>query len=367
MTPQAGIDVPRGRTLPSLTGLRFIAALAVFGTHSVFRIADGHVKNALTQLFTQGYVGVSFFFVLSGFILVWSRREGDTPGAFYQRRVARIVPAYLLALVVSVLWDSLVAPARAGQTILESLASFPALQAWIPVEDIYWGGNLPGWSLSAEAFFYLLFPVLILLMATAKRRWAVVAASIAAVVILPILLDPVLRHSLGYWILYILPAQRLAEFAVGMVLATLMGRGWRFPVPLWLAAVLAVVAYLLAPHIPYAFGLVLVTFLPFVMLIGAVAQADLDGRRSVLATRAMVRLGEWSYAFYLFHFLVLGIVFTAFTQVFADSMTKNVALGLAAIVVALVATVALSGAVYRWYERPLERRIRSPRREGANV
>ncbi len=50
MTPQAGIVVPRRGTLPSLTGLRFIAALAVFGTHSVFRIADGHVKNVLVKL-----------------------------------------------------------------------------------------------------------------------------------------------------------------------------------------------------------------------------------------------------------------------------------------------------------------------------
>ncbi|CAN5367703.1 acyltransferase [soil metagenome] len=358
MTQDESFQVVPTKTLPSLTGLRFLAALAVFGTHSFWRIADGPANTALSLIFTQGFAGVSFFFVLSGFILVWSRRDSDTPRAFYRRRVARIVPTYFLALVLSVAWSVLVKPERAGQAIIESLPSFAALQAWIPVEDIYLGGNLPGWSLSAEAFFYLLFPALIVLMATARRRWMVGAVAVTLIVVVPIVLYPVEKHSVDYWILYVLPAQRLAEFALGMILAILMRRGWRFPIPLWFAVVVAGVAYLLMPHVPHAFNLVLVMALPFLMLVGAVAQSDLDGRRSVLATPVMVRLGEWSYAFYLFHYLVLGVVFTAFAGVFAESMTVNPALGIGAMLVALLVTVAVSAGVYRLYERPLEKRIR---------
>src|SRR5512133_3297128 len=84
--------------LDSLTGLRFLAALLVFAYHA------GSVGTLTGNGITApGRSGVSFFFILSGFLLTWTARPDDTRRAFYQRRVARIVPSYLVALALVLL------------------------------------------------------------------------------------------------------------------------------------------------------------------------------------------------------------------------------------------------------------------------
>jgi peptidoglycan/LPS O-acetylase OafA/YrhL len=72
------------RKLPSLTGLRWVAAMLVFGFHvgTMHVIAEPDYQAAVSRLFTLGLSGVQFFFTLSGFVLVWSARPGDTPLAF---------------------------------------------------------------------------------------------------------------------------------------------------------------------------------------------------------------------------------------------------------------------------------------------
>ena len=100
------------RNLPSLTALRAVAALLVFGFHAVGLLAmfgRGHLGRAAGKLFASGPTGVSFFFLLSGFVLTWSHR-GDAgtsrrplPGAattFWRQRAARILPAYFAAWIL---------------------------------------------------------------------------------------------------------------------------------------------------------------------------------------------------------------------------------------------------------------------------
>ena len=84
----------KGR-LDALTSLRWFAAFAVLLRHV-------GQTNAFPAFVTrhglnQGVIGVSFFFVLSGFVLTWSRSDNDTSAAFYQRRFARLYPAYAVA------------------------------------------------------------------------------------------------------------------------------------------------------------------------------------------------------------------------------------------------------------------------------
>ena len=72
--------------LPSLTGLRWIAAMLVFGFHvgTMGFIAQPQAQAVVSWLFTLGLSGVQFFFILSGFVLVWSARPGDTRRAFWR-------------------------------------------------------------------------------------------------------------------------------------------------------------------------------------------------------------------------------------------------------------------------------------------
>lgn len=350
------------RTLPSLTGLRFAAAFVVFGTHAWWRISDGQVRNALGLLFVNGFAGVSFFFILSGFILVWSMRDGDTAKAFYRRRAARVLPAYFLALVLALVWAIFREPSAAAAKLLESAPSFLLLQSWIPVEDVYYGGNLPGWSLSDEAFFYLLFPALVLLLAPIRRRWVAVAVAVAVLILVPVLLAPTAKAGIAYWAVYILPASRIAEFVLGMSLGLLMRSGWRFPLRPWLALVIAVAVYFTLPAVPLGLRLVAVMTIPFLIVVGAYAQADLDRRGTLFSHPVAVRLGSWSYAIYLLHFTVLGVVFWGFSSALGTSMEDaGTGWGVAAILVSLALSIAAAGAMYVWFEAPLERRLRGPR------
>ena len=80
--------------LDSLTGIRALAAFAVFAHHAHSALIASPGLGHLTR---QGSSGVAFFFVLSGFVLTWSSRPDDTKISFYRRRIARILPLYLLA------------------------------------------------------------------------------------------------------------------------------------------------------------------------------------------------------------------------------------------------------------------------------
>src|SRR5260370_7164480 len=94
------LDVPRPR-LPALTSLRFFAALHVVFFHFLaFKILPS--EGWLGQISSIGYVGVSFFFVLSGFILVYTYAGRDTPARdFWRARFARIYPAFAFSLLLT--------------------------------------------------------------------------------------------------------------------------------------------------------------------------------------------------------------------------------------------------------------------------
>jgi peptidoglycan/LPS O-acetylase OafA/YrhL len=144
----------------------------------------------LADVISNGFIGVSFFFVLSGFILAYSyssriRNSGDV-ALFWWARAARILPAYFLAFLVflpfaiyAVLESA--APRSAAVNAL-AIASFQLTltQAWLPGAALAW--NSPAWSLSVEACFYALFPFLLPRMEKLSSRTLAIAAVTAYVV-----------------------------------------------------------------------------------------------------------------------------------------------------------------------------------------
>src|SRR5688572_27893642 len=93
VTQAAEVVQPKVARLDALTGLRFIAAFMVFVFHAalLFVFADINVSLFLMDIAgTAGHVGVSFFFILSGFVLTWSMKKGDTAPKFWRRRFFKI-------------------------------------------------------------------------------------------------------------------------------------------------------------------------------------------------------------------------------------------------------------------------------------
>src|SRR6185312_14161347 len=256
----AGSRRPR---LLSLTSLRAFAAFAVFTRHAsetFFKVGD---HSSLTR---QGATGVSFFFILSGFVLAWSYRPGDSAGRFYRRRFARIYPAYILMLVLT----QVSVGTRHGFPLVPFLLNGTLVQSWVPSAKIFFTSDMGAWSLGCEAFFYLLFPLLLPLVTRAapRRRWQVLA--LVGVVDLTVALathSPSQASGFGLWLVYIFPVTRLGEFVVGLILAVAVAEGLRVRVSLNQALLVALAAYALAGLVPVYLMWEVFTLVPFSLLV----------------------------------------------------------------------------------------------------
>lgn len=338
---------PVGRSrLPSLTGMRFLAALVVFGFHvgTVHWIDTGPVGAAYTFIVSQGATGVSFFFILSGFVLTWSARPNDTVGRFWQRRFAKIYPNHLVTLLVAIGLAIVTARAVSAGVLAVHLL---LLQAWVPDSGVFYALNTVSWSLSCEVFFYLLFPWLRRWLARipGQRLWGAAAVALAAVWLVPLPVQ-LLPQSLHYWAIWILPVARLPEFIAGMLLARIVLDGrWR-PTRIWPIALVAVAAFICVRWLPEDLRIVAGTAVPFALLIAAIGAADAAGRPTWVRSRTFVRLGEASYAFYLVHHLMLRLM------VRIAGADHSTLVEILLVLLTLGLTLVASFALYRIVERP---------------
>ncbi|MFB6894724.1 acyltransferase family protein [Kitasatospora sp. NPDC056327] len=367
---------PRGSLagrLPSLTGLRFPAALLVFVFHaslpydSVRLLADDAAQKRFTDLSAQtGALGVTFFFALSGFVLTWSAREGDTARAFWRRRYVKIVPNYVVAWALALLLFA-GATTEAWRAALNLLM----LQVYVPDFLTNFSVNPPGWSLAAEAVFYLCFPLLHLwikrIQADRLKYWiAGTVAGIVATVAVAYTVVPAgtammdnepTTSATQYWFAYVLPFPRLLDFALGILVArAVMAGRWRNIGMVW-SSVLLAASFVAASYVPHIWGQRAVTVVPAVLLIAAGAIADNEGRPSAVRNRVMVWLGEVSFAFYLLHYVVIATT----RRVLGAGLYSGPAT-VALLVVEFVITLLASWALYALVERPITRRWSRPRK-----
>lgn len=338
-----------------MTGLRFVAAFVVLNFHMLGALYFKSPISAMTHAFVQGPVGVSFFFILSGFVLTWSHSPGDGPGAFYRRRFARIGPLHVatwaLAGVLLFVFFSL--PSAAAM-----VAALLLLVPWIPGYSYQPPMNGPSWSLGCEMFFYALFPVLLVRAQKLSRqaRRLGMAALILLVFLFAAASVPDHANTPSAWALYFFPPVRLVEFALGILLAKEVQDGKLPRVSLLGASLLALAAYTVDSWAPRPLQPVAVTVVPFALLIVAAAQADVARTRSLWRTAPMVRLGTWSFALYMIHAPILLVYSHYIRGQLNDGQTVVVGMSIVA------AAIASSAFLYRFVERPLEARLRPKRR-----
>ncbi|MEU6074148.1 acyltransferase [Micromonospora sp. NPDC047074] len=344
--------------LPSLTGLRWVAALLVFGFHAgtMGIIAEPGHKAVVDFVFTLGLSGVQFFFILSGFVLVWSARPTDTRRAFWRRRVAKIWPSHVL------LWAlALAAAAWFADPVdrLVALENLFLLQAWDPRPGHFYSINTVSWSLSCEFFFYLCLPLALPLIRRA-RPWALWTV-VVAVPLLILALWPaqaLVPEESRWWFTQIFPPVRSLEFWMGVAAAELMRRGrWRGP-SLPVASLLFVATWVIAAQWVRAELWAALLSVAYILIIAAAADADVRGRRSPWRSRPMVWLGEVSFAFYLVHVLVMISVLRLtgdWGVGFPGWWGPAVVLGF------LLVNLVLAGLVHRYVETPMMRLL-TPRR-----
>jgi peptidoglycan/LPS O-acetylase OafA/YrhL len=238
------------------------------------------------------------------------------------------------------------------------------LQSWVPSETVYFATNAVFWTLSCEAFFYLVFPPIHRIV----RGWTVrqaVTGIVVLVAAVEVLASAVWLSGGGpvlHWAEVVFPVSRAAEFVLGVLLGVMAAQGVRRSPSLGVAVALAGAAFVVANLVPAAFRDVAVTLVPFALLIWAAAQADLAGRRSLFRSRPIVALGTWSYAFYLVHSLVMMAWFEGLHRAgIVQSPLTAVPLVLA-VCGALACALAAAWLLHKTVEVPWERRLRPRRR-----
>ncbi|MDB6442554.1 acyltransferase [Pseudomonas sp. 21TX0197] len=309
--------------LDSLTGFRFVAAALVFFFHaSLTKIigfnpfADQHIVAGFQRLFSVGgWLGVSFFFVLSGFVITWSARRDDTLGAFWRRRLVKIYPNHLVTFVLAMILFAV--PLTAVSAWLPNLL---LVHAWVPDMSVFLSVNGPSWSLCCELVFYLAFPFLLraLWKVGEDRLWLTAGLTVCAMAVTHWLIAEVVDDapqiaeypiSLSqWWLAYYFPPLRLFEFVLGMLMARILMTGRWIAIPVAPTLALAAATYFLAGEMPFIYSLSLTTVIPIALLITSLAAADVAQLKSWFRHPLMVWLGEISFGFYMVHLLIMMCV-----------------------------------------------------------
>ena len=355
----------RRPAIQTLTSLRFFAAfwVVLFHVHGIGLNTGGSV--AYLDFALLGYLGVSFFFVLSGFILVYVYAgRSVTKGEFWQARFARIYPVYLFSLLVSLgtlmhFWP-VTQQRHLGAFVL--IAHPLLIEAWFPQLLLTW--NPVAWTLSAEAFFYLLFPFI--LPRLEKLEWPRLRVCLVCFWLTTLIFTGayVLLHPDGvmhttaadnqlFWlgVIKLNPIVRLPEFLLGMGVgvAFLRSRERAQNWPILVGALLVLAAILFQRYIPFPMMHSGLLAPAFALLIFGFATQPAWSRP--LAAKPLVLLGEASYSLYLLHgfFIVTALVMFG----------RSPHLTLVTVATVLV-SILVAIAVYFLLERPF-RRLLHPR------
>ncbi|MGE5157743.1 MAG: acyltransferase family protein, partial [Gemmatimonas sp.] len=296
---------PNSSSLVSLQALRAIAAWLVFWGHAINAV---NLKVAAEFPTLYGPFGVDLFFVISGFVMVYSS-EGlfGQPGAsikFFARRVARIVPLYWAATAILV-W--FVVPYASTKAVLGSLFFAPHIPSEAPLLFV-------GWTLVFEMFFYAVFAIALL----AQRRFAVVAAVSVFLIAFSVLLGPA-PGAAALWahppaasgIAY-LADPVIFEFVFGMMIALVYRAGGRLSIWATVGLIIAGLIWLAAtldsvPR-PYSAGIAAA------LIVAGMALSSMPSPKRNAFIRGVVFLGDSSYALYCTHLLSFSLVGWVVTQ-----------------------------------------------------
>ncbi|KQR88075.1 acyltransferase family protein [Sphingomonas sp. Leaf343] len=363
---------PFPNAIPALTSLRYCAAIWVVFYH--FSHFTGSVALQEFPLVASGYLGVDFFFILSGFVLTHVYQPQIAAGrfdywAFLSRRFARIYPMHAATLLAFVGFGL---AARSGALVVEPwlsgmsfagidhavifralIANLTLIHAWGSTGWLFF--NQPSWSISAEWFAYLLFPVLVMIRRlpprseTAKLFGIATAFVIFALVYAAMFKGELTRLSWNAGIMRIFP-----EFLIGMSLHR-FGETWsagpRGAVAGLVGSFILVVVSLCigAAVSGLEVAMAVIATLGLAGIVFFAADSDRHGKLRPFGSTVPVYLGEISYSVYMVH---LGVGILLYDALLPRWRPADVPTAIVTVLAGLVAATILSMLTYRLIEVP---------------
>jgi peptidoglycan/LPS O-acetylase OafA/YrhL len=338
--------------LTSLTAGRGFAALLVAVHHSC--LVWGGI---LTPIGNVGWLGVAYFYILSGFVLAWSWSPDKSTSEFYVHRIARIYPMHIITLALS-LTAFLLTGSRFGGYVGNlpgTIAQLFLAHDWLPGHpNVRQAWNGVSWSLSAEFAFYLCAPALLKWSAKATSATLLNVGATLYVLTTCIGVGSEAWHAESvYDFMQYHPLARLPEFIYGIVAARLLQRGAKIDAsPLGrLAAFAPIVIYVAVNDHRNAVVMVSLCVPVFLLFILSGASNDIRGKRSMFTHGLPQLIGEASFSLYMTHTLLLGVMAHA-VRVLHLQAPATILISLF-----LAASVAVSIVCYQFVELPLRRLI----------
>lgn len=311
--------------LDALTSLRFFACLMII-FHHCSTTFFGEITPIFSIIISRLAQGVSFFFILSGFILAYAYREFNkdrTIFMFFKARFARIFPCYIFCFLLgyfllnyNINWSTLI------PFIFMS-------QSWLPNMRYYFSYNAVSWSISTEFSVYIVYPLL-LIMLHKKPKLLIFISSIPLLIIIFIngyfsipWMAPdnnKLIQLTGHALLYINPLSRIFEFSIGMFLYYLWKQknnkeNYKIATVYQFISVFALIIFILCPSISdtfyriyfgpvvYNWSTLVGGFAVMAAVIYFFAQDGLLSR--LISNKVFVTLGEISFSIYMCHQIIL--------------------------------------------------------------
>lgn len=338
-----------------LTSLRFIFAWIVFISHLTFleQSENPFFVWLFQSICKEGYIGVSFFFILSGFILSY-RYENivlnkEQIKKFYVARFSRIYPLHVLTLLLAIPLTIHILNRDIAMWLIEWIANLTLTQSFIPIKSMYFSFNSLSWSISNEMFFYLLFPMIL----WALRKFKIIKNLLLPVLIgIAIVLVFLIPRDFQHQIFYIHPFLRIIDFIIGIYLFQLFTyvKKRKFELKYNFleasSSIFLILFFCLHHFIPQVLRYSFYYWFPISYLLFSFSfQKGILSK--LLSNKVCVYLGEISFAFYMFHQLILRY-FEIFNRKFFQIDNESIV-----VLCVFFLSLAVSHFSYILYEKPI--------------
>ncbi|MFC3160356.1 acyltransferase family protein [Chryseobacterium arachidis] len=291
--------------ITQITFTRFVAAMAIVISHFNKDLFLYKIKY-ISDIFLRANVGVSYFFILSGFIMIvaYHKKSQIDYKDFYRNRFARIYPLYVVGLLLYLVMK------YADFSFYKLFLYLSGLQSWLPGKALVL--NFPGWSISVEFLFYLLFPVLYNYFYSKgnKRIWLITIFIWIVTQIFSNLYVTSLAykgpHTLSHEFSHYFPLWHINEFLVGNLAGLFFVKHFRqnnHDIKIVLIFLAVLFSLILIP-LNFHNGLMAVLFVPLIYLISS----NNGFLTKIFSLKPLEYLGEISYAVYIVHIPVLYIL-----------------------------------------------------------